>query len=517
MLASDEFKRLLTAYIREKIVAASADYRQFRRDGERDHVDLARFWGGFYEARINDFTDTYQENLLGAFKDLQERGLIEIIASAATHAYLPLLDTDSSVRAQIKQGVKTYRRYFVREPWGIWLPECGYRPSAIRRDRPADRREGIESILADVGLRYFFLDGHHLNGGSPEGFAREVSEYHAAVRRDDRRDQAGGSEERLKKDRQTPGVYEAVCGEILSRGQGDVYRIYRTGRPETGECAFLARDRETSCQVWNSKHGYPGDPWYLEFHKKRTPGGLRYWRITDSGGDLGGKLSYDPVRASERVREHAHHFTSLVKARLREYRTATGRAGVMTLPFDAELFGHWWFEGVDWLYEVVSAFDENCDTMISQASRVLSEIPPTDSVQVQDGSWGQGGGHRTWYNKETAWIWQCIHQAERRMLEAVKSERDEFSGRILRQMARELFLVQSSDWPFLVTTGTAGDYGRLRFSGHCDAFEELDRMITGYAVEGTLEDDDIALLAAFEKRDAVFQDIDLEWFRLKQP
>lgn len=516
MLASDEFKRLLKAYIEEKREAAAADRRQSTADGEEGQAALAGFWEEFYRARLDDFTDTYQEDLLSAFRGFQERGLIELITSAATHAYLPLLDCDASISAQVGQGVKTYRSFFGREPQGIWLPECGYRPFAPPSGNSPER-QGIESILADHGLGYFFLDGHHLSRGYATDSTGEGGGYGAVTGEPVWAGQAGGSEYRFTPDHDAPDACETVYAGATSEGQGDAYRVYRTGRQETGECAFFARDGETSRRVWSSTRGYPGDPWYLEFHKKHTPGGLRYWRITDREGDLGGKLPYDPLRAQERVRKQARHFRDLVEGKLQRYRARAGRPGVMTLPFDAELFGHWWFEGVDWLYEVVSAFHENCATMISQASRVLSDMPPADSVQVREGSWGQGGGHHTWHNKETAWTWDRIRQAERHMLEAVKSDRDGFSGRVLRQMARELFLMQSSDWQFLITTGTAGDYGRSRFSGHHEAFEALRRMLAGYAAEGTVSDGDMSLLSTLEETDAVFQDISLKWFRSKQP
>jgi 1,4-alpha-glucan branching enzyme len=290
----------------------------------------------------------------------------------------------------------------------------------------------------------------------------------------------------------------------------DVYGVYKTGAPGK-DVAFFTRDTETSEQVWSSE-GYPGDPWYMEFHKKRDPGGLRYWRVTDRHSGLGDKMVYEPQKAAGRVEEHARHFARLLEDRLRGYRKRTGRTGVLTLLFDAELFGHWWFEGIDWLGALVSALDPNYVT-IERASTALNSVNPRGAVSLPEGSWGEGGRHLLWHNKETAWTWQRLYEAERDMVRAVKEAGDDATtGRLLRQMARELFLAQSSDWQFLISTGTAGDYGESRFLGHYGAWKELYDMLGRYRKSGTLGDTEKQALSAIERKDALFDDVNPEWF-----
>lgn len=547
MLASKEFRRALKDYVAEKIRAARDDRHAFRRKGRKKEASLAARWETFYRSRLDDFTRKYDESLLGAFRRFQEEGQIEIIVSAATHAYLPLLSLDASVSAQIRQGVETYRKYFGKEPEGMWLPECGYRPaissSSDGRMPSAERRKGLEEILSAHKLKYFFLDGCHVlqkdaaAGGYAAAIDRDLSLAQSGRRH--YQDSPGSFERERRSDEG-----KEASGPSRTEEQGALYGIYKTGRPAAGECAFFARDTDTSLQVWSARWGYPGDPYYLEFHKKHSPGGLRYWRVTDHKADLGAKLLYEPEKAAERAQAHARHFAGIIRGKLSRYHEETGQAGVLTIPFDAELFGHWWFEGIDWLYALVSAFGENYATIngpesadmvqekaqsaspiegetgsrpgvpvIARASAVLQTLAPLGSISLPEGSWGEGGNHLTWNNKETAWTWERIHEVERSMTEALKEARDDaISSRILRQMARELFLLQSSDWQFLITTGTAREYAESRFNGHYRAFNDLQAILRAYAGAGTLADEDEITVSRLETRDAVFNNVKLEWF-----
>ncbi|HUJ67993.1 MAG TPA: 1,4-alpha-glucan branching protein domain-containing protein [Syntrophorhabdales bacterium] len=520
MLASPLFRDELKAYVLEKTEAAKVDAAIFEVEGLHSLSRLAAKWQEFYEARLRDFTDTYDEDLTGAFSRFQETGQIELIASAATHAYLPLLDRDTSISAQIAQGVAAYRRHFRRDPRGIWLPECAYRPGQGPSHNPgrgaAGPRKGIEAFLCAHNLDYFFVDGHHVlkkeqsrGAGYGQDVGRELS------MKKPRAPQAGYGERFLPPEIHAigDGVDETVNEEMGAEERKALFAVHKTGSAASGECAFFARDTETSLQVWSAQWGYPGDPEYLEFHKKHSPGGLRYWRVTDHKGDLGTKLIYDPDKAAERTRVHADHFRSLVEGKLRRHYEETGSPGVLTIPFDAELFGHWWFEGIEWLHALVCALGGNYAT-IEKASTVLQNVAPSDTIELSEGSWGEGGHHFIWYNDDTTWTWERIRRAEQMMADAIDEAADDAMGsRILKQMARELLLLQSSDWQFLITTGTAGGYGKSRFLGHYEAFEDLRRMSRVYRSAKTLEGSDVDRLRALEEEDALFDDVNVEWFR----
>jgi 1,4-alpha-glucan branching enzyme len=492
MLASPRFRDALKSYIEEKRRAAALDRRSFKALGRTDMSSLAARWDAFYAHRLKDFTETYKEDLVRAFRSFQEECQIEIITSAATHAYLPLIRRDACISAQISQGVETFKRHFKKPPEGMWLPECAYRPG---RAGSGTGTKGLEAYLAEHGLKYFFVDGSQVVGG------------------DDEADRTGSRHYPFD----TCAGRFGVHGAPYSRSRGTLltaplFAPHLVSDEPGSRCAFFPRDTDTSLQVWSADWGYPGDPWYLEFHKKHAPGGLRYWRVTDHRGDLGSKLVYEPERATGRLKEHARHFARLIESRLRGHFRATGKQGVLTLPFDAELFGHWWFEGIDWLYELVYALDAHYAT-IEKASAVLKSTTPTEKISLSEGSWGEGGLHDIWQNEKTAWTWQRIREVEDEMVEAVrKTPRNSASSRILKQMARELFLLESSDWQFLITTEGARDYAESRFAGHSDAFEELHRMLKKYGAGKRMPAAPSRMLSALEDRDAVFEDVNLEWF-----
>src|SRR5206468_574680 len=219
---------------------------------------------------------------------------------------------------------------------------------------------------------------------------------------------------------------------------------------------------------------------------------------------LAEKVPYDPMAAKERAEAHAEHFASLVIDRLREYQEATGRTGVVVAPFDTELFGHWWFEGPQWLESVLRRLEGQVE--VATASSFLAKHPPRSAIRLPEGSWGQGGHHWVWLNDGTRWIWEEVYRAEDAFLEAsraARGQRKPIVRRILTQLARELLLLESSDWPFLITTVAAKDYAEARVKEHIGAFDRLRSMLPR-AKDGTLSPEDLAWLATIEARDSPF-------------
>jgi 1,4-alpha-glucan branching enzyme len=243
--------------------------------------------------------------------------------------------------------------------------------------------------------------------------------------------------------------------------------------------------------------GYPGDGWYLEFHKKHFPGGMRYWRITSSDADLGLKEPYDPARTRERMEEQAGHFVSVLADSLQGK-----EAGTVVALYDTELFGHWWFEGPEWLYHVIKKLSAGpIKPMTGTGS--LEALPPTMIISLPEGSWGKGGFHWIWLNEDTSWIWKKIYRIEEAAA-ALAPRLDRLDRRLLKQFFREKFLLESSDWPFLISTWSARDYAEHR------AAEHYERALT---LAGWLEDGRIlgeaeqALLCVFESEDRLFEEV----------
>jgi 1,4-alpha-glucan branching enzyme len=273
------------------------------------------------------------------------------------------------------------------------------------------------------------------------------------------------------------------------------------------EVAVIGRNNRTGMQVWSADWGYPGDYDYREFHKKDGVSGLRYWRVSGARVDLGQKDTYHPDWAQYKVGEHSRHFVWLVGDLLSRYHEESGKFGIIASNYDTELFGHWWFEGIDWMREVLRILSQSETVELTTASDFIAEHPPEDVLALPEGSWGVGGGHWTWDNHDTRWMWQPIHQAERRM-EKLVAQHPAAQGdlaAVLNQAARELLLMQSSDWPFLVTTGQAREYAIVRFNEHLDRFNRLAEMAeAGQA--------DPILVAELYEHDKLFPDIDYRWF-----
>jgi 1,4-alpha-glucan branching enzyme len=405
-----------------------------------------------------------------------------LLTSAATHGYLPLLSRDSAIRGQLRSGIRSYRRHFGRDPRAVWLPECAYRPAYLEHGDPTRARAGLESFLAELGLKLFFAETHTVEGGQPVGKAMEdvIGPYGNIPRR-----------------------YVVPLAESVPPAARTTYEPYHVGRADV---AVIGRNNLTGLQVWSADHGYPGDFDYREFHKKDGNSGLQYWRVTGVRVDLGQKDYYHPDWAAGKVRMHADHFAALVEGLVADYHARSRRYGIVAAIYDTELFGHWWFEGVDWLAAVLERLARSEVVDLTTASDFLEAHRPDDVVTLPESSWGMGGNHFTWDNADTHWIWPVIQEAEGRM-ERLVAHHPQADGSILamlNQAARELLLLESSDWPFLITTGQAGEYAIERFTTHVERFNQLAQAIEA----GAPDPSGAALAAELYERDKLFPDID---------
>ncbi len=487
-LSHQTFADELEAYLAHRLEACDQAPVSLAATGDAGLVPLTDFW----RTRVRRLRDLYyavDRDLIGAFRRLRDAGRIEIMGSAATHGYLPLLARDESIRLQLLLGRSEHRRLFGADPSGCWLPECAYRPRGrwepLPGERPARVRRGIEEHLAAAGFRYFFTDAHLAHAGAALGAYADVplgAERFDAERHDRPR--------------------AAADGEAHSP-----YQAYRVAAHCDARAVLtLVRDPRSSLQVWSRQHGYPGDEWYLEFHKIRWPEGLKLWRVTGPGTDLGAKRPYEPHRAAERAAAHAAHFASVLAGIAAEHREPRG---VVVAPFDTELFGHWWFEGLDFLGALYAQLAGRREVRVTTASQHLGDHAPRQTLRLASGSWGAGGDHGMWLNGQTEWTWRRLWKLEDVFWDAAPKALAAGPAWhvVLAQAARELLLAQSSDWQFIMSTGVAGDYAERRFLEHCEAAERLAVMLTavgeGEALGGAaawMADD----LAA---RDDVFPDV----------
>jgi len=407
------------------------------------------------------YDDWYRGNILQAFRSFQDQGVLEIITCAATHGYLPLMQHRQAMRAQIRVAVDDYQRHFGRRPRGIWLAECAY-------------QQGVDELLQEAGIRFFFMEAHGLLYGRP---------------------------------RPRYGVYAPVyC--------------------PTGVAAF-GRDMESAHQVWSGDTGYPGDPKYREFYRDvgydldydyikpylhpdgvRRNIGLKYHRITGRVA-LNAKEAYQPDEARVLAGDHAGNFLFNRQKQVEHLHGILQKKPLITSMYDAELFGHWWYEGPDFLESLFRKlhYDQK-DLKLITPSEYLQQYPDHQLIQPEMSSWGDKGYYEVWLNPSNDWIYKHLHKAADRMIELADKNpaATGIRARALNQAARELYLAQSSDWAFLMTVGTATSYAQKRTKDHLNRFIALYDQIQHDTI-------DESMLAEIEKRDNIFPFLDYRVFR----
>jgi 1,4-alpha-glucan branching enzyme len=491
-LSSPGFKRRFVAYLEERAARADADHEELAKRNEPHVAWLAKRWGEHYRGQRAQFA-RIGEDIPGAYAQLAKDGRIELLTSNATHGYMPLLEHDACSRAQVRAGVATSERVLGFRPQGAWLPECAYRPGGPWRPPVVHgdtrHRMGVEEAFGHEGIRYFFVDAHLFRGARSEGILG-------------------------------PHGFGKVGWDSATWDEGRAWRsvlephgVSSDGGPP--RLVALARHPEVSEQVWSGEVGYPGDGRYLEFHKRHGADGLKYWKVTGSQTDLGAKDPYYPDDVQGAVYEHAQHFCAVVRAVIQRHRDKYKRHGVVVAPFDAELFGHWWHEGPRFLGEVFRALHHDASVRPDTVSGFLARVPADKVVALPEGSWGAGGDHRVWINDELRWTWEAEYRAEDRFLSLLGSlpwRADAAVRDALVCGARELLLLQASDWQFVVHTKGAVDYGFRRFCEHLGTF---DRACTIAEARARGEaDDELATLQLAEMKlsDSCFPDLKLEWW-----
>lgn len=503
-LADNSFKEEFIVYLNQKIKAAEHDAEEFYKYGQQNMLENAHLWEKFYRQTLEHFNNIGQD-IIFEFKRLQDAGVLEIMTCGATHGYYPLLSRDESLQAQTKMAVKSYTRHFGRPPRGIWLPECAYRPRypwvppvPIEGNQKAYLRKGVDEFLTENGLDFFIVDSALLKGGKSIGVYIDRFEALKLLWGQFEKSYTPRAEEKDKTPR-------------------EVYLI--SSSPEGKKpTAIYTRDPETGLLVWSGEHGYPGDGHYVDFHKKRFPGGHRYWAVTSSKADLADKVEYHHASALERVKENAWHFSDKIAEILNGYHKYSGRDGILIAPYDAELFGHWWFEGPLFLKTVLENLCRSDSVELTFLSEDLDRRQPTQIISLPEGSWGQGNHHYIWLNEHTSWTWKHIYECEARMCRLARwwtdnpDRRDGETEAVLKQLARELMLLSASDWQFLISTFAARDYAELRLAEHYEDFKRLANMVEKKIEGKPVEPGEWKFYEDCAHRDSLFEDIEIDWF-----
>jgi 1,4-alpha-glucan branching enzyme len=385
--------------------------------------DIAAFYARFARRQLARL-DALPNGIAAGFGAMERAGAIEIIGGPASHPVLPQIGEKSVLRAQIAHGVAEHERLFGRRPRGMWLPECAYRPGA-----------GIEEELASAGVSHIVVDGPTM---------------------------------------------------IRSDGKDATFRP-RLVR-DSGVAAF-GRNLDVTYRVWSPTGGYPTNKWYREYFAYDMTGGFKNWRVTSIRTPIAGKKPYEPGRATERAHADAEDFVGLLDGWLAAYEERAGEEGVVVACYDTELFGHWWFEGPAWLERVYELLGENPRVRPMSLARALEHAPAARRVDLGEGSWGFRKDLRSWIAPETDEMWRLLAETE---AETVRLARKWSSPTIaqemaMAQLARELFLLQSSDWPFMVLRGRNAQYARERFDGHRERWGRLAEALLRRTPDAPLE------------------------------
>ncbi len=492
-LASEHFKAGFVAYLNERMQRARQDHKEFKEKKDAHFASLAGRWEQWYTHWLEVF-EHIDRDIPGQFARCLRENHVQLLTSNATHAYLPLLLNDSMIAAQMTCGTQTSAKYFGEKCAGMWLPECAYRPAwehwhpAVLSDQTRPRI-GLETFFAAAGVNHFFVETQSVTESFPLGTLDDGTF--------------------------TP-VSEAQIYWDNKRGwRSPLEPVGVASDYQPPQCFALARHPGVSEQVWSGIIGYPGAPEYLEFHRKHGQRGLRYHRITDNRSPLSDKLPYQPKDVPGKLFEHVTHFCNTVRETLRAHKQTTGRAGVVIAAFDAELFGHWWFEGPQFLRDVMLTLNAAKDVEVLTAQEALMRHPADKVMRLPEGSWGERGNHSVWLNDKTRWMWEVEYRAEDRFLHLLKSlpwRSKPAVKEMLVRAGRELLLLQASDWPFVVHTGGATDYGNERFSLHATRFSRAAAIAESLAQGQALTPIQQAEIDEIDTHDVIFRDIDLNWW-----
>lgn len=461
MWQDDYLREKYRAYLLKLIELGEKEVR--RTSGDPDFAPLARHYLQQFSEAYHRFFSQYGGDLVGAFRQLAARGKVELICCAATHGYLPLLNTEpEAVYAQLSVAVDQHTRLFGKAPKGIWLPECAY-------------EHGIDEVLRDLGINYFFTETHGILFSVP---------------------------------RPAFGVYSPIL-------------------TPSGVAAF-GRDPESSKQVWSKMEGYPGDFDYRDFYRDigydLSPDyvgpyihpdgfpihtGFKYYRVT---GKTDHKEPYRPEAARQRAAVHAGNFMFDRERQIEYLAEQLKRPPIVLAPYDAELFGHWWYEGPIWLEDLFRKIYYDQDVFkLATPSEYLSLGLPLQVAEPNPSSWGNNGYHEVWLNGANDWLYRHLHEAARRMIQAVRDfpRAGGLQREALNQMARELLLAQASDWPFIMTSGTMVEYACRRVEDHLARFFRLHEQVYNNTI-------DAPWLGRLREKDSVFPDLDYRIYAPKE-
>lgn len=315
------------------------------------------------------------------FKIFKNMGVLNILTSAFTHPLLPMMkETPELLNLQISFG-KMISEYYFGEVKGFWSPECG-----TFKDLP--------KILNSHKLDYFFADPMSVK-------------------------------------------YNNV----------NIYQPF-----ESNNVRYFVRDLESTNIIWDSNYGFPSHSDYQDFHydisnesstigdilKKYhyLTGGFSIRSVTDI--NTNDKQLYEYDEAIKQVKKDALFYIDFLSYKFNQMDDKQ-KSHTLTVCFDMELFGHWWKEGIEFLYWFIkNSIDKN-------AFNIAIDLEEESCIEIlpQMSSWGKNSNFESWINNQTQDIWHKLINKN------FKAEQHLESLSLHNMLA--LLVSQSSDWTFLIS------------------------------------------------------------------
>lgn len=293
------------------------------------------------------------------------------------------------------------------------------------------------------------------------------------------------------------GIEQALESEGISAFLVDPSVLPEQRPTLVGDSSVIAVpfDRSVSDRVWSAKGGYPTAALYRDFHSSDLDTGFKNWRVTDVDTRIA-KEPYEAGAGSGQAHTDAENFVHVLEHRFEEL----GDDALVIAAWDTELFGHWWYEGIDWLERLLEILAGHRRIRMVTLEEAVSAAGTPSRVQPAAGSWGDGRDDRSWVGAETSEMWTALAAAEEETVRlCARFGRQNPAG--VDQLIREYFLLAASDWPFLVLRGNNAGYARERFAAHSKRHRRLAQKIR----EGS--PDLAAIAAGIFEIDNIFPDL----------
>ena len=459
MLSDELLQKKYLHYIDKQI-----EFGKKELERTSDNPELNKLVLSYYEKtneRKNAYTELYEKNLLKALDSFRRKGKVEILASCATHAFMPFISHNpESMQAQMEIPVPAYRRHFGGSPQGFWLPAFGW-------------HHDLEQYLKAYNYTYTILASHGLLFGNP---TPSKGCFYPA---------------------KTPnGTF------ILGR---DLYAA-RDIRTFAADETYRNNERDAGYEL--SKEIISP---FLTEEGARHSTGYKYWSRASVYNENEEKI-YNPSAAFKKAAEHAKMFLENTIARLDEASKYMEEAPISVNAHDAAS-GRYWYEGPQFIETLFRTASQYSDLKFLCPSEYIFK-QDLSSIQVVDPEYSSSsvnGYAETWLDVSNDWIYRHLLRAMERMTELAERFPDDtgLKERALNQAAREILLAQAADWPVLLYKQDSTEYARNKAENSLRNFTTIYEALGSNYIS-------TEWLTTLERKHNIFPNINYRVFRRKK-